>query len=254
MMTNNNNLDDWKASLEPQTEEWIVRKARENSNNGSNCSSICYSYICEKSNLSERLIEKLMFYTSDMYDPKYGDSDKYIDTVCLILEKCGNKGLQFAVVKDIVFNNENYLDELFIHNLVNNSYCKIFEMLDNSNIPDSIKNLLRHGTTEELTDYFGDILNFYNKRTKKQNTEFSIRKLRRHRDKYDCIFNFNTNDFINPDVSRLIAEVKNAFSNKISDKLDWWALDRYQNVSDAFRNKYKKLFAEGMRVQLQENK
>lgn len=52
--------------------------------------NICFSYICGvDDNLTEDLIEDMMFINSDLFDFEYWD-DKHVETVCSILAK-GNK-------------------------------------------------------------------------------------------------------------------------------------------------------------------
>lgn len=80
-----NNIGDWyEFSTNPQPEEDIRRRAIFDSLTKSN--SICYSYLCRTSRLSEKFIEELMFISSNAFTLQFYD-EKHIGIVVDLIDQ-----------------------------------------------------------------------------------------------------------------------------------------------------------------------
>ena len=89
----------FEFSMNPQSEENIRERAIYDALHKTN--SICYSYICRYSQLSEKFIEELMFITSGLFSFEYYDQ-KHIDYVVDLIDR----GFKFKSAQ------ESYLYEL----------------------------------------------------------------------------------------------------------------------------------------------
>lgn len=89
----------FEFSMNPQSEEDIRERAIYDALLKTN--SICYSYICRFSQLSEKFIEEMMFITSGLFSFEYYDQ-KHIDYVVDLIDK----GFKFKPAQ------ESYIYEL----------------------------------------------------------------------------------------------------------------------------------------------
>lgn len=249
--------------------------------------SICLSYLCGVRNqLTEDLIEDILFINSDLFDFTYWN-DYHVSLVNSILAKGNNYGCTKDLQKiemdmeaspefkknihrlftDVVTEKKitdtetkiKLLEDMIDSTQKELSIFKRFDIKDNKDVDyylstiKDIISLIKKENPDYNKKFWKDIMvaaltfnSSSRKRYKEEMREFilydiekslidKISNLRGNLDSFNNVLNITTRK-----LQKLLKHNANNFTLK--ENLDWFNIDRYQNISNSFKDKYKRLF------------